>query len=61
MILENQGEHYGYKNEKNETKVKHMFNELYYPSSSVWRSKVISDSYMMLDMMMNNYKEFELE
>lgn len=61
MILENQGAHYGYKNEKNKTKVKHMFNELYFPSSSVWRSKVISDSYMMLDMMMNNYKKFEFE
>ena len=61
MILENQGAHYGYKNEKNKTKVKHMFNELYYPSSSVWRSKVISDSYLMLDMMMNNYIEFEPE
>jgi hypothetical protein len=61
MILENQGVHYGYKNEKNETKVKHQFNELYYPSSSVWRSKAISDSYKMLGMMMKNYEKFELE
>jgi hypothetical protein len=61
MILENQGAHYGYKNEKNETKVKHLFNEMYYPSSPVWRSKVISDSYKMLDMMMKNYEKFELK
>lgn len=61
MILENQGAHYGYKNEKNETKVKHLFNELYYPSSTVWRSKVISDAYEMMNRMMKKYEEFELE
>jgi hypothetical protein len=59
MILENQGAHYGYMNKENEIKVKHMFDELYFPSSPVWRSKVISDSYMKLGLMMDNYKKFE--
>jgi len=61
MIVENEGAHYGYKNEKNEIKAKHLFDELYYPSSPAWRSKVISDSYEMMSMMMENYKEFEIK
>ena len=61
MILENQGVHYGYKNEKNEIKVKQLFDELYFPSSPVWRSKVMSDAYEMMSLMMKNYKALELK
>jgi len=61
MIFENQGAHYGYKNKKNETKAKYLFDEMYFPSSSLWRSKVISDSYAMMSRMMKNYEEFQLE
>lgn len=60
MIVENQGAHHGYKNKRNEEKTKHLFDELYYPESAVWRSKVISDSYEMMSLMMKNYNEFGL-
>lgn len=59
MINENQGVHYAYKNAKTETKVKSYFDEMYYPSSPVWRSKVISDSYQMMTMMMENYEKLK--
>ena len=61
MIIENQGAHYGYKNEKNKLKAKNLFDELYYPASSVWRSKVIFDGYHKMSTMMNNYERFEVE
>lgn len=61
MILENQGAHYGYRNEKNEQKVKRLFQEMYFPSSPVWRTKVMKDSYMMLNMMMHNYGELDMK
>lgn len=44
MILENQGYHYGYKNDKAERAIKKRFREMYYPSSESWRTKVIDDS-----------------
>jgi hypothetical protein len=59
MIIENQGVHYGYKNEKNEIKAKNLFDEMYYPSSSVWKSKVIFDGYSKLSKMVENYEKFE--
>lgn len=61
MILENQGAHYGYKNEKSEKKVKYMFKEMYYPSSPVWRTKIMADSYEMLSRMVKNFGEFKME
>ena len=61
MIVENQGAHYGYRNAKNEEKVKHLFDEMYYPSSPAWRSKVISDAYDKMNLMMKNYKSFEIK
>jgi hypothetical protein len=61
VILENQGVHYGYKNKKNETRIKHLFDEMYFPSSSAWRSKVISDSYELMISMIKNYKVLEVE
>ena len=59
MIIENQGAHYGYKNEKNEKKAIYLFDEMYYPSSPVWRSKVISDAYTTMSKMMDNYEKLE--
>ncbi len=61
MINENQGNHFGFKNLKTEKKIKKMFSEMYYPESPVWRSKVICDSYNMMNGMMKNYKSFELK
>ncbi len=61
MILENQGAQYGYKNKQNESKIKMMFDEMYYPSSPVWRSKVISDAYKIMSLMIKNYDAYEVE
>jgi hypothetical protein len=61
MINENQGVHYGYKNRKNEIKTKYLFNEMYYPSSLVWRSKAISDAYKMMTEMMGNYERISFD
>jgi hypothetical protein len=44
MILENQGFHHGYKNEKTEAKIKDRLLEMYFPSDEAWRSKVIADA-----------------
>lgn len=61
IILENEGAHYGYKNKKHEVKTKALFDEVYYPSSSAWRSKVISDTYEMMNFMIENYEAFDYE
>ena len=49
MILENQGYHYGYMNDKAEKVIKNQFREMYYPSSEEWRTKVIMDSREILE------------
>jgi hypothetical protein len=61
MINENQGTHFGYKNLKNEKKIKKLFSEMYYPESEVWRSKVISDSYKLMRKMIDNYSSYSPE
>ena len=48
-ILENQGFHQGFKNERTEGKIMENFKELYYPSSEEWRTKVILDSKEILE------------
>jgi hypothetical protein len=58
MILENQGTFFGYKNLKNEQRIKELYNELYFPSSPAWRSKVISDSYVMINRMIKNFEQY---
>jgi hypothetical protein len=50
MVLENQGFHNGYKNKKTETKIKENLLEMYFPSSDVWRSKVITDAKEILEL-----------
>ena len=52
MILENQGFHHGYKNEKAEARIKKAFREMFYPSDKVWRSKAISDAKRMLELVL---------
>lgn len=61
MILENQGFHHGFKNQRTEKKVMHDFKELYYPSSEVWRSEVIRQSREMLNSSLARYKQLEIE
>ncbi len=58
MINENQGIHYGYKNKKSEEKIKTLFSEMYYPVSAFWRTKVIADSYQMMDIMLKNLQSY---
>ncbi len=52
MILENQGFHHGYKNEKAEARIKKAFWEMFYPSYKAWRSKTISDAKRMLGLVL---------
>ena len=60
MINENQGAHYGFKNEKSEKKVKHDFDEMYYPSSEKWRTKVMNDAYNKISRMVKRFEEYNL-
>jgi hypothetical protein len=59
MINENQGAHYGFKNERSKQKTKHDFKEMYYPSSPAWRSKVMTDSHELMTRVMKNYQQFK--
>jgi hypothetical protein len=56
MILENQGNNYGYKNDKQERKIKNNYREMYYPTSEVWRSEVIRQAREMLTTVLENFK-----
>ncbi len=58
MINENQGVHYGYKNKHSKEKIERDFRKMYYPSSEIWRSKVIHDSHRLMSKMVQNFKEF---
>jgi hypothetical protein len=44
MILENQGNHFGYKKERDSLKVQKNFMEMYNPSSEEWRTKIMKDT-----------------
>ncbi|MCG8581291.1 MAG: M14 family metallopeptidase [Bacteroidales bacterium] len=55
MILENQGAHYGFVDEHTERTVKKQFREMYYPSSPVWRTVVLSDAETLLKQTLNGY------
>ena len=55
MINENQGVQYGFKNEKQEKKIKKSSLELYYPDSEAWRSEVIRSGRDMLDLALETY------
>jgi len=52
MILENQGFHYGYKDEKTEARIKKDFRELFFPSDQAWRSKTIMDAKKILELVL---------
>jgi hypothetical protein len=60
MITENQGAHYGFRNKRSEQKVKGYFDEMYYPTSPIWRSKVLNDARDMMTMMMDNYATYQV-
>ena len=56
-LLENQGYHHGYASEADERRVKEMFREMYYPSCTAWRTKVILDTKEMLTSALNKFKK----
>jgi hypothetical protein len=56
-LLENQGFNYGYKSDKDKTEVQNNFKEMYFPSSPEWRSKVISDSRVIMKDVLKRFRE----
>lgn len=56
MILENQGNHHGYRSEKDSLKVMENFVEMYYPSSKTWRSKVMDDTWKIMESSFEKFK-----
>lgn len=61
MIMENQGEQYGYKSEKDREKIKLDFMEMYNPSSEAWRSHIIDETKMVFDKSLNRFCETEFQ
>jgi hypothetical protein len=57
MILENQGNHYGYKKERDSLKVKHDILEMYFPSDNEWRIKIIKDTREILKVILPRFLE----
>ena len=57
MILENQGFHHGYKNEKVKKSVKKRFREMFFPSSKIWRSHVIAQTSEVFPVLIKRYAE----
>jgi hypothetical protein len=57
MILENEGEHYGYKKERDSLRVKSNIMEMYYPSDPEWRQKVMDDTERMFKTILPRYLE----
>jgi len=55
MILENEGEHYGYKKERDSLRVKTDIMEMYYPTDPEWRQKVIDDTEQMFKTILPRY------
>ncbi|MCK4745754.1 MAG: DUF2817 domain-containing protein [Bacteroidales bacterium] len=55
IINENQGFHYGYKNQKHEQKIMKNNLELYFPDSEAWRSEVLGSGREMLSLVLKTY------
>lgn len=55
MVNENQGSHYGYKNDNQERKIKRAAMELDYPSSEAWRSNTMETGRDMLSLVFETY------
>lgn len=61
MILENQGEQYGYVSDEDFKKVKEDFMEMYYPSSDAWKSHVIDETKIIFDKSLKRFSELEFQ
>jgi len=58
-ILENQGFNYGFKSDKDKVEVTNNFREMYFPSSPAWRTKVISDSRIIMKKVLKEFSAIE--
>jgi hypothetical protein len=61
MVLENQGEQYGYESDIDLEKVKKDFIEMNYPSSNEWRSHIIDETKIMLDKSLKRFSELDFQ
>ena len=61
MILENQGEQYGFEYEEDMKKVKNDFMEMYYPSSEAWKSHIIDETKIVFDKSLKQFSELEFQ
>ncbi|MFH2092492.1 MAG: M14 family metallopeptidase [Pseudomonadota bacterium] len=59
LMIENQGVHYGYATNKDETAAKNRFMEGYCPASAAWRSKAIHDARILLQHAVKNYQKVD--
>ncbi len=60
MILENQGEQYGFESDEDSIKVKKDIVEMYYPSSNEWKSHIIEESRTIFNKSLKKYSELAL-
>ncbi len=60
MILENQGEQFGFVSDEDSQKVKNDFIEMYYPSSDTWKSHIIDETKILFDKSLKRFGELEL-
>jgi len=58
-VMENQGFNHGYKNSKQEDKIKQGYKEFFYPSSESWRSGAIESGREMFISVLENYSAIE--
>jgi len=59
MINENQGAHFGYKNDAQKKKILKAAREQDYPSSEAWRSNVMETGRDMLNLVLKTYPEID--
>jgi len=61
MILENQGNLYGYKKERDSIKVHDKFMKMYNPSSEEWRLKIMKDTEDIFKTVISRYLETDFK
>ena len=59
IILENQGFHHGYKNDKKEKIVKKRFREMFFPSSEIWRSQIMKQVSEILPILIDRFADID--
>ena len=58
-VMENQGFNHGYRNSKQEERIKQGYKEFFYPSSESWRSGAIESGREMFSTVLENYSVIE--